>query len=389
MASETPRVTSDLDAVARALAEAHAREAGLSFSDYLTKLIFTANQGGAAGENLQVGSWRTSNLSRSSPQPNIWVNALDAASRGLTSSEGTSIGDWGKPAAKVQPWVTIAPTVSPALHLITVFNDRIQGAALLMSAAFLEAAVSDFRVPPVRLGSSRGSSSSSSWYERVISTCLVRSREVRSALTHQWQPTARAEQLAINAFVLLTDLTPARTELLQLCRYDRPRAFSELAKHLDLVTNQFSLSANLLAEIEAAEPALLAGERRFADTSAALLERAGGGVSLTEGAKLLRTTRQALHKRIKSGSALGMMQGNELVLPRLQFVTAGDRTHLIEGLSQVIGLFDQTQAGGWSALQFLIERDPNLGDAPIRILSEGRVDTVVNAARAYLGLDEG
>ncbi len=84
-----------------------------------------------------------------------------------------------------------------------------------------------------------------------------------------------------------------------------------------------------------------------------------------------------------------MMQGTELVLPRVQFVTAGNRTRLIEGLSQVVTLFDEAQAGGWSALQFLIEPDPNLGGVPIRILSEGRVDAAVSAARAYLGLDEG
>ena len=41
-------------------------------------------------------------------------------------------------------------------------------------------------------------------------------------------------------------------------------------------------------------------------------------------------------------------------------------------------------AGGWSALQFLVEPDPNLAKPPIEALSEGRVGDVVNAAKAYL-----
>jgi hypothetical protein len=237
----------------------------------------------------------------------------------------------------------------------------------------------------------------SGFQRRLDDTCaggsrlsLERSREIRNALVHHWQPTPRAESLAISAFVLLSDLTPARTELLRLCRYDRPRAFTELAKHLELVTNQFELSAHLLAEIEAGDqPSVFAGDQRFVDSSAALLERSGGGVSLTEGAKLLGMTRQALHKRIKSGSALGMMHGPELVLPRVQFVSADGVTRLVGGLSEVVTLFDESRAGGWSALQFLVDPDPNLGDAPIRLLSRGDVAAVVSAARAYLSLDEG
>src|SRR5262249_52481148 len=147
----------------------------------------------------------------------------------------------------------------------------------------------------------------STWYEHIVSACVARSQEVKKALLHPWQPTPRAEQFALSAFVLLSELTPARIELLRLCRYDRSRAFAELAKHVELITDQFKLSAELYGEVEAGQPARLPGERHFAEISAALLEKAGGGISLTEGAKLLGTTRQALHKRIKIGSALGIM----------------------------------------------------------------------------------
>jgi hypothetical protein len=378
MTGEPLRGSPELDPVVRAVAEARAREAGQSVSDYLTHLILTPHHGGLAGEATTVV-----------PELNLWKRpSVFISSSGGLSLYGSSEEDWSRPPIGPTSWSATSASATPALQLVMVFNNRIHGAAVLMSAAFLEAAVSDFKVPITRRGTARHHSPSS-WYEQVISTCVVRSLEVRNALVHRWQPTARAERLATDAFVLLTDLTPARTELLQLCRYDRPRAFTELAKHLELLTDQFRLSAHLLAEVEGKErPAALAGEQRFAEISAELLERAGGGMSLTNGAKLLGTTRQALHKRVKAGSALGMMQGTELVLPRLQFESADGRTHLIDGLSQIVRLFDESKAGRWSALQFLIEQDPNLGNAPIRFLSEGRVDDVVNAARAYLGFEE-
>jgi hypothetical protein len=364
-----------LDRVTRAIAEARARQYGLSLSDYVAQLIL--GSGGQSGlrENLHVGPRGRTLSSSPTSQPGFW-----------DESEGERADNPFFSRDIVKYWSNFVAEKPgrTALALVALFNERIQAASLLMSAAFLEAAVADFKGSPAP----HGSGPRRSWYEQVISTCLVRSKEVRNALLHKWQPTERAEVLATDAFVLLSDLTPARTELLRLCKYDRVRAFSELAKHLDLVTDQFRLSAQLLAELEAGDPAALAGDRRFPQASALLLEKAGGGISLTEGAELLGTTRQALHKRIKSGSALGMMHGTELVLPRVQFVSAGKRTHLVERLSEVVTLFDETQAGRWSALQFLVECDPNLGEAPIRSLSQGRVETVVDAARAYLGLDD-
>jgi len=119
-----------------------------------------------------------------------------------------------------------------------------------------------------------------------------------------------------------------------------------------------------------------------------LLQRAGGGLSLTEAAKLLGTSRQALHKRVITGSALGMMDGAELVLPKFQFVEEENRTSILEGLAKVIRLFDASRVGRWSALQFLLEQDPNLAVAPVQALRTGEVQKVVDAAAAYLDADE-
>jgi len=388
MSGEAARESADLDPVVRAAVEARARQSGLSLSDYLTRLIHAPAHGYPTQGSLRLntsmgmpGSGNPHDLAFWSTVPGETAGAgynrlsFQMAVSGLNDPQPDLLDLEGAPAF-----------VSPALRLVVVFNNRINGAALLMSAAFVEAAVPDFR-PPARHSLARRRRSS--WYDQIIDTCLDRSREVRNALVHRWTPTVRAERLALEAFVLLSDLTPARTELLQLCRYDRPRAFSELARHLDLVTDQLSLSANLLAEVEAVErPAPLTDEQRFADLTAQLLERAGGGVSLTEGAKLLGISRQALHKRVQAGSALGMKQGAEIVLPRAQFMASEGKTRLLDGLSKVVTLFEASKAGAWSALQFLIDPDPNLGSAPLDFLREGRIEAVENAARAYLGVDE-
>jgi len=358
-----------LHPVARALAEARARENGVSLSDYLSDLVLTPHAAGAPAR-----PWRVAvPLAQ-------FETAENAGPRGAAFREADPF-EWGAGETSLLTRVPSRPP--PAVHLIATFNERIHCAALLLSAAFVEAAVPDFKPAPTHHRPLRGRSST--WYDHIVSACLSRAQEVKKALLHRWQPTPRAEHLALEAFVLLAELTPARSELLRLCRYDRPRAFAQLAKHLDLMTDQFKLSAELYGEVEAGQP----GEQDFAEISAALLKKAGGGMSLTEGARLLGTTRQALHKRIKAGSALGIMMGAKLVLPRVQFVRGEDKTVLMAGLGQVLNLFDETKAGGWSALQFLIEPDANLGEPPIQALSQARVEAVVNAARAYLGLDEG
>jgi hypothetical protein len=156
-----------------------------------------------------------------------------------------------------------------------------------------------------------------------------------------------------------------------------------------LATDQFRLSADLLSEVDRADqPVPLGAEQHFSEVSARVLEDAGGGLSLTEGAKLVGSTRQALHKRVKLGSALGMMHGSELVLPKVQFVSDRGKTRIVAGLASIVKLFDRSKAGRWSALQFLVGRDPNLADTPIHALVAGRVDEVANAANAYLGTGE-
>ncbi len=106
------------------------------------------------------------------------------------------------------------------------------------------------------------------------------------------------------------------------------------------------MSASLLTEIEGAvSSAGVTADRQFSDIRADLLKRAGGGLSLTEAAKRLGISRQALHKRIKAGTALGMMDGSELVLPRVQWVGHGDQLSFVPGLG-TFSNFSPPQADG-------------------------------------------
>ena len=380
-------VVHDMDPAARAVAEVRAREAGISVSQWLEALVYERaasapvrrqywyGGGPALRSDHRLGSPPASTSVRAGDNYDsdavAYVPALRYGDVGTTNLDRI----WLSSKTHEDAW--------SALQMISAFPPRISHAAILLSAAFAEADVA-FRLPAHR--PSVRYRAATRWYHLLVDTCLHRSREVRNALVHHWTPTGRAEQLLGDAFYTLCDLTPARRELLVLFHHDRRRASAELAKHIELATQQFELSANLLTEVEEPTADEVSDDHRFRQLRAELLEKAGGGVSLTQGADRLGVTRQALHKRIKSGSALGMMDGEELVLPQLQFVISGEKTKLVKGLSDVLVLFDR--AGGWSVLQFLIERDPNLGDTPIAVLRAGNVAAVVTAARAYLGLDE-
>jgi hypothetical protein len=133
-----------------------------------------------------------------------------------------------------------------------------------------------------------------------------------------------------------------------------------------------------------------APETTFETSRDKLVERSGGVLTLQDASARLGITEQALHKRIHANSALGMMIGDRIVVPALQMTTAGGKTRILAGVDKVTKAFVEAGASGWGALQFLVDPDPNLeGQTPVDMLREGRVQEVVQAARACLGLDEG
>jgi hypothetical protein len=85
---------------------------------------------------------------------------------------------------------------------------------------------------------------------------------------------------------------------------------------------------------------------------------------------------------------LGMMVSNEIVVPAFRILRQPVAAKVLAGIDAVTKLFRQAEAGPWMALQFLVDPNPNLGQAPIDALRAGDVAPVIEAARAHLRLDE-
>ena len=260
------------------------------------------------------------------------------------------------------------------------------------AAAFLKVAHAGDRVKiePADDAMGRTSAGHRGWYASVLTKAAAQLHQIIVVFDQHpvRGPGAGAE---IEAFRVLADLTTAGPQLQALVRRNRTLAVKELAKHLDLVRQQFEATAALedtLADPENSGADSSSGVATFEGASEALLERAGGALSLTQATKLLGVSRQALHKRIAAGTALGMMIGNEIAVPKLQFSEKGGRHEIVPGVGSVTKLFKDNKAGPWMALQFLVDPDPNLGTSPIEALRAGDERLVEQAARAYLHLDE-
>lgn len=263
---------------------------------------------------------------------------------------------------------------------LTTHVDR---AALLLSLAHAQGGVADFR-PAKRKGFTSDANSSAGWYANIVNATLARLHDVREALGHKWSPSADVAPLVQAAFLLLADLTPARPQLQQLARTDRQRAFELLRTHLDLLREQFLLTVQLVADIEA-RPAPASPEiARFEKIRDDVLARAGELLSLTEAADRLNVSRQALHQRIQKGTAIGIMRGRDLVVPAVQFVSTRDGEAVVPRLQDVVQPFLKEERGVLSALQFLLRVDPNLGVTPLEALKANRPEDAQRAALAFL-----
>jgi len=276
-----------------------------------------------------------------------------------------------------------------AVSRLMVYVDQ---AALLMSAAFAAANIRDF-APGRRRQAIQPKDDAARWYADLTNDVLSRLSQVRHAVAHGWAPSPEADSLATEAVALLAELTPVPSQIVALYRSHRAEGLAELARHLEIVDRQYALAASLIGRLEAGEGGHaspeLSASAGFAAAREALLAAAGGAASLTEAAHALGVSRQNLHKRIHTGSALGMLLDNRIVVPKLQLVVTDGRTTIVGGIERVVRPFLEAKAGAWSALQFLLDPDPNLSRPPIDALRAGDVVGAEHAARVYLGLDEG
>jgi hypothetical protein len=228
------------------------------------------------------------------------------------------------------------------------------------------------------------------WYGALAQQCFARWKTTRNLLVHDWAVPVTSEPLYRTAFWSLCELTPADSQLKLLFEQDRLQACQELVKHVDAYADQLALATDLAETMAASDAAAEAGPKaRLDEIQQSLLAKAGDRLTLTEAAERLGITRQALHKKIKTGAALGLMIGDTFVLPAAQLVEGKSGTAVVAHLRDVLSLFTEAGAGDWSALQYLIEPDPVLGALPLDRLKAGDAKPVVAAARAYLGLDEG
>jgi hypothetical protein len=245
------------------------------------------------------------------------------------------------------------------------------------------------RIEPTDDVAGRAHAGHRGWYSSVLTKAAAQLHQIIVVFDkHPARgPDAGAE---IEALRVLADLTTAGPQLQVLIRRNRALAVKELAKHLDLVRQQFEATAALEDTLAAPEGdnSTRSQVDAFEGVSSGLLQRAGGSLSLTQATKLLGVSRQALHKRITAGTALGMMIGSEIAVPKLQFSETGGRQEILPGIGSVTKLFKDTQAGPWMTLQFLVDPDPNLGKSPIEALRAGEDRLVEQAARSYLHLDE-
>jgi hypothetical protein len=112
---------------------------------------------------------------------------------------------------------------------------------------------------------------------------------------------------------------------------------------------------------------------------AELLEAEGGTVSTEELATALHLTPQAVHKRRVAGKLLGVELGRRGVrFPVWQLTDEG----VVPGLEEVLGALEEHPP--LACVRFFLAKSLHLGGKrPLDVLRKGKVQAVVDAARAF------
>jgi hypothetical protein len=108
-----------------------------------------------------------------------------------------------------------------------------------------------------------------------------------------------------------------------------------------------------------------------------LLEKAGPMLTAAEAAEALNVSRQAVHKRIQSGSLFGMMYKGESRIPAWQ-IREGE---VVPGIAKVLKNLDTTD---WGKMLFLHSENMQLaGRKPMDLILEGDADSVAEVAALF------
>ncbi|WP_144404725.1 hypothetical protein [Belnapia sp. F-4-1] len=226
------------------------------------------------------------------------------------------------------------------------------------------------------------------WYAKLMHTADIRLAEVIAVLRAPAGAGFFDAPTQKRAFDMLMGLLPNHERLLFAAEQDLGEAIRGMTLKLEMLGQTMAANANH----ELGDVILTADcDGKFAKLSRALIRKAGGVLKLIDAAEALQITERAMQQQLLAGMALGVMSDREMLLPKLQFTKADDtgRLSVLPGIDRVIHAFETAKAGPWSALQFLLEPDPNLATTPTEALRAGRLDEVEHAARARLGMDEG
>jgi hypothetical protein len=171
----------------------------------------------------------------------------------------------------------------------------------------------------------------------------------------------------------------AITAVLQFAELSEKSVINATAAPTDLVVLVRALSSGeLLEDLRSVEPLAPAfirgieGQRR-------LLEDHGGTLSAGQIGQMLGITRQAVDKRRQSHTLLALSMGRHgYRYPVWQLTKSGP----LPGLEDVLQALEPHDE--WMQITFFVSKNPRLGDeAPVDMLRAGKVERVVNAARAY------
>jgi hypothetical protein len=136
-----------------------------------------------------------------------------------------------------------------------------------------------------------------------------------------------------------------------------------------------------LAMLEEKDP-LAEARLKGVEEQRRLLSEAGGSVGVTEAAKILGISRQAVEARRKKDRLLAVATGRHgRRYPLCQFDEAS-LDKVVRGLDRVLAVIDDEE--GWMRLAFLLSPEERLkGATPLDALRSGKLEAVEKAAQIY------
>jgi len=123
---------------------------------------------------------------------------------------------------------------------------------------------------------------------------------------------------------------------------------------------------------------LFAARVRGVERQKSIITEAGGMLSISEAAKLLGVTRQAVDKRIRSHGLLAVNIGSQLAIPVFQI----NHGAVLCGLGKVLRALKVNDP--WTRINFFLMKHPALTNrSPLDVLRRGDVQLVVRVAAGF------